>query len=156
MIKIKKLENEKDVSLLASIEREVHGDYFNEKDFTKWSNEGVIVISLDEDKIIGFIVITKPDFERFESERKWLEADGVDEDLYSITTVSLLKEYRGKGIGSQMMEYAINFMDKPTCLFAFIENKPAVNLYKKYDFKIVDTWITRAKKERCSMIRMPK
>ena len=54
--------------------------------------------------------------------------------------ISILDGYRGKGIGSAMMEISIdharNFLENISLitLTAFADNHPAINLYKKYGF----------------------
>jgi RimJ/RimL family protein N-acetyltransferase len=52
----------------------------------------------------------------------------------------ILKGYRGIGIGTAMMEYAIKWAkDKgfeKISLSAFSTNEPAINLYKKFRFEV--------------------
>ena len=54
--------------------------------------------------------------------------------------MSILKEYRGIGIGSAMMDYMISWAKekgyKKISLSVFSTNQPAINLYRKFGFEI--------------------
>lgn len=55
--------------------------------------------------------------------------------------IAISKEFRGIGLGEKLLKFIINkskkkFKPKNIYLFAFAENKPALNLYKKLGFKI--------------------
>lgn len=50
------------------------------------------------------------------------------------------KEYRGKKIGNLLLNYALSRVNIPEIkLSVFIENTPAIELYKKNNFKVIET-----------------
>ena len=59
-----------------------------------------------------------------------------------ITTLAVLKEYRGQGIANELMEYAIDSCDQQGCcqlsLEVRVSNTPAINLYQKHGFETVN------------------
>lgn len=62
-------------------------------------------------------------------------------DIGSILNVAVDKKYRGKKIGSKLIEESIKVFDlnniKEISLEVRVSNLIAINLYKKYDFKEV-------------------
>jgi ribosomal protein S18 acetylase RimI-like enzyme len=60
-----------------------------------------------------------------------------------ITNVSVMKEYMGSGIASNLIkmciEYAEKFNYNEIKLEVYKDNKPAVNFYKKYNFTQIET-----------------
>ena len=79
-------------------------------------------IYIYNDQILGFIVYSII-YERCE-----------------LDYIGVLEEYQNTGIASKLMEYMINNCREKDCenisLEVNISNDKAINLYKKYDFKI--------------------
>lgn len=77
----------------------------------------------DDLSIIGFII-----------------ADIYD-DRAEIIDVAVNVNDRKKGIGSKLLEYVINLCKEKGCKSITLEvkynNVPAIELYKKYDFKVI-------------------
>ncbi|MCE4618910.1 MAG: GNAT family N-acetyltransferase [Desulfurococcales archaeon] len=70
--------------------------------------------------------------------RQWLEPRKAGH----LVSIAVLKEYRGRGIGSALLSETIEVMKtvyKVESLFleVRVSNTPAINLYKKFGFKIV-------------------
>lgn len=55
-----------------------------------------------------------------------------------ITNVSVINEYAGKGLASQLLENCINYATekkfREISLEVSVKNEPAIRLYRKYDF----------------------
>lgn len=66
-----------------------------------------------------------------------------ENDFGFITNVSVIKEYIGTGIASELLkmciEYATNQHYKSIKLEVIKDNIPAINFYKKYNFTQIDT-----------------
>lgn len=64
-------------------------------------------------------------------------------DLVEIFTIAIDKDYRGQGIGSELLEHLIQVAKdngaKEIWLEASTRNEAAVNLYQKYGFNIQST-----------------
>ena len=64
-------------------------------------------------------------------------------DLVEIFTIAVDKDYREDGIGSKLLEHVINYARENKAgeiwLEASTKNIAAINLYKKYGFKIQST-----------------
>ena len=68
---------------------------------------------------------------------------GVDQDQFygNITTICVIDEYRGHGIGNKLMKYIL-IMGKEADFLSLnvrVDNSPAIHLYEKYGFKFVCT-----------------
>jgi ribosomal protein S18 acetylase RimI-like enzyme len=86
-----------------------------------------IVAINENNKIIGFIVIDGFNVKRMSHVSKLV--------------IGILPEYRGLGIGSNLMERAIKFVEESKIinrieLTVLENNENAINLYKKFNFKI--------------------
>lgn len=58
-------------------------------------------------------------------------------DRLEIDYIYVLEKYRNNGIASVLLDYLFNKYDYSCTLEVRIDNIPAINLYKKYQFKIV-------------------
>ena len=122
---------EEDVKILvnqkASIDEEV--DYVRGMlEGTERKNK-VYLLAEHDDKIVGSTSIEL---------EKWRK------NHIGIFAIAIIKEYRGLGLGKYLMSEIINSAKRdlnPVPQFiqleAYINNKPAVNLYKKMGFKAV-------------------
>ena len=59
-----------------------------------------------------------------------------EENMWELDDFYILEEYRGRGIGSQVLEYIVKKYDR-IFLYVFKENIGAISLYEKYGFKVV-------------------
>lgn len=64
---------------------------------------------------------------------------GIDTNEPFIYNLEVFKEYRGKGYSKEIMKYIIDKYNA-NCLSVRPDNKIAINLYKKFGFKIVQTY----------------
>jgi len=91
------------------------------------------VIAKDKGKIIGVL--------------QWYVKEDPDDGVVEFEEIYVLKEYRGKGIGSLLVEFSIQSVKdyfnkigfKPRKIFLFVSknNIPARKLYKKHGFKFI-------------------
>lgn len=91
------------------------------------------ILAKDGDKIIGVL--------------QWYVKEEPDEGLAEIEEVFVSEKYRGRGIASLLVmfaiktirEYFIKFNFKPRKIFLFVgkENISARKLYEKYGFKLI-------------------
>lgn len=62
-----------------------------------------------------------------------LAADGELDDFY------VLPQFRGRGIGSAILENCIRESQAPLLLYVFTKNKGAISLYQRFGFQITET-----------------
>jgi RimJ/RimL family protein N-acetyltransferase len=91
------------------------------------SNKGLIIVAQDNMHVVGFATLA----------RGRLEKNKHRADL----GIVILKEFRGMGIGTTMMNHMIEWAEKQEglekiSLTVFSTNKAAINLYRKFGFKI--------------------
>ena len=100
--------------------------YFNSRNVNVIKNHIVTLLVIDNNNIIGYGHL---DFEKY----IWLG-------------VCILKKYRGKGYGTLMIKNLIYIANNNNIKNIFLtvdkENIPAINLYKKFDFKIIEEFDT--------------
>lgn len=102
------------------------GDWTNASSIDLSIDENLSYIAKDNNKIVGYLVAV------FDDDTDEVETDGI-----FIQNVGVLSEYRGKGIGSKLMETILvaNIKNSFT-LLVDIDNSVAQELYKKLGFKI--------------------
>ncbi len=91
------------------------------------------VIAKDKNKIVGIL--------------QWYIKEDPKAGVVEFEEINVLKEYRGKGVGSLLIEYAIQSVKdyfreikiKPRKIFLFVseKNEVARYLYEKHGFKFV-------------------
>ena len=67
----------------------------------------------------------------------------INNKIIHLFHVNVQKNYQGKGIGSKLIEKIINYSKENNYALTtsvISTNKKAINLYKKYDFKIIDKY----------------
>ena len=83
------------------------------------------IIKNNEDKILGFLIYNEI-FEEFH-----------------ILNIAVHKEAQGKGIGTKLLNFIIEKARKQNDAYIFLEvrttNISAINLYKKFNFEILET-----------------
>jgi len=82
---------------------------------------GDILLASNKNEIIGAVVLNKTGM-----------TDYIPENI--LVYIAINKDYRGKGIGKKMMEYAIEITDGNIALHCEPDN-PAFHLYEKLGFK---------------------
>lgn len=78
---------------------------------------------------------------------QWYPKEDPKAGVAEFEEIFVVKEYRGKGIASKLVEFAINSVKsffvinkvKPRKIFLFVnkDNTPAKNLYEKHGFKFI-------------------
>jgi len=94
----------------------------------KLSNKSTRAIAIDKSSntIIGMIAFYSNDMKNFES---------------YIPIVAVLEEYRGMGVGNQLLKMCIEYLSENRFKKVVIKtwkNNNAINLYKKHGFKIIE------------------
>ena len=108
-----------------SVEREAK---FIER-FYKNKN-GVMFIALDEDVVVGNAIVERNRVERYSHRAE--------------ISITVLREYWGRGIGTRLMEMMIDFSKKSGIEILYLEvrsdNHRAVSLYEKFGFERLGTY----------------
>lgn len=81
-------------------------------------NTGEILVDTDNNNLIGYVFI------------------GKSKDKGFISTLEIVKEYRGYGFGKELLKDAINKYDAID-LVVYKDNKVALDMYKKFGFVII-------------------
>eukprot|EP00916_Digyalum_oweni_P002537 GHVL01004648.1.p1 GENE.GHVL01004648.1~~GHVL01004648.1.p1 ORF type:complete len:161 (+),score=23.86 GHVL01004648.1:100-582(+) len=72
-----------------------------------------------------------------------LEPCGVGQKRLYIMTIGVLNAYTRNGIGAQLLEWAVKIAKENNAaeirLHVWVENKSAVEFYKKFNFEVVET-----------------
>ncbi|NPA80629.1 MAG: GNAT family N-acetyltransferase [Thermotogae bacterium] len=59
----------------------------------------------------------------------------LTDDLYELTLIGVLPEYRGKGVGKRLLAGVIGAVKGDIYLHVEVRNEPAINLYEKFGFR---------------------
>ncbi len=112
-----------DLDQVMIIEKESFNEHWKRKDFEYEINENAfsnMVVYEKENKILGILGYY------------------ILFDDAQITTIATLKEARGQGVATELMEYLIEDCNKKQCSVLSLEvrksNFKAQNLYKKFEF----------------------
>lgn len=112
-----------DLNQVMIIEKESFNEHWKRKDFEYEINENIysnMVVYEKENKILGILGYY------------------ILFDDAQITTIATLKEARGQGIATKLMEYLIDDCNKKQCSVLSLEvrksNFKAQSLYKKFEF----------------------
>lgn len=112
-----------DLDQVMIIEKESFNEHWKRKDFEYEISENAfsnMVVYEKENKILGILGYY------------------ILFDDAQITTIATLKEARGQGIATELMEYLIEDCNKKQCSVLSLEvrksNSKAQNLYKKFEF----------------------
>jgi len=116
-----------DVKGLLEIEKECFPSPWPEiaflEEITRPWSKGILIEDKDREKIIGYAIM-------------WIVYDECHLINFAINPI-----YQGKGFGNILMESVINYAKKKRAAYIVLEvrrsNKRAINLYKKYGFKII-------------------
>lgn len=116
---IRKIRKE-DISKIYDLGKIYDNRFSSLYDLESYINDNKYEIYVSEnDNINGFIILT---------------------NMYNIKEILLIyvdEKYRGKGIGSKLLKEIENNGDK-ILLEVSIENIPAISLYKKFDYKVIN------------------
>jgi len=94
--------------------------------------EGVIYVAVDNNKFIGFIGLKKY------QERPWAEKFIDFKKSIALSWIALLKEYRGKGIGSKLLDVADEQVKKWGKERIWLNCKEdRINFYKRNGYEVV-------------------
>lgn len=111
-------------SFIPPLSSTVNIDEYSRKIFAS----AFTVEAWEQEKLIGFIAVYLNDPQK---------------NMGFITNVSLLTEFKGKGIASKLLESCVDSARKSGFKFIKLEvavmNDNAIKLYEKYGFKIVST-----------------
>ncbi len=94
---------------------------YNVKEYI--NDEKYMLFVYKEIKILGFMIVLK------------------NIDCYEIELIVVSEYNRKKGIGSKMIEFLIDSLDKKQVILleVSVQNKIALKLYAKYGFKVIST-----------------
>lgn len=136
-MKIQKIKKSNNLSDIANLINDTHekGDYmFSDQKsdpesvsrILKNKNFHLFIASV-EGKMVGFcLVLIRKNTKEIKH-------------IAKIQAISVLKDFRGKGVGSELLKYTINWLKKNKTHTVYLEvisdNKGAVSLYKKNKFK---------------------
>lgn len=135
--------------LLSSFEKEIGANIsvpewgyteVGEKDYNYFLNKQFIYVAEENEKIVGFIT------GEILSKKEWYTVQ-----LGTINNLFVLKEYRGKGLGKQLMETMMEaFREKGINnfeLYAFNNNTNTLKFYEKLGFKKYNVQMLYQEKE---------
>jgi len=112
--------------------------HYKDKEFTQkrvecYLTHNFTIVAKDDDKIVGML--------------QWHVKEDPDDGLAELEEVHVMEEYRQKGIGSELVKFAVQSAKeyfkkmgfKPRKIFLFVgkQNKAGRALYEKYGFKYV-------------------
>ena len=85
------------------------------------------------------------DFERIRSDGRLCGYIYIHEyeDGLELDDFYLLKEYRGRGIGTEVLSARISTLGIPVYLYVFKRNEAAFHLYRKFGFEVIKDLGTR-------------
>lgn len=86
----------------------------------KEGQDGFILVAHEEEQIVGVVIINDTNMERFIPE-------------HILVYIAVHGDYRGEGLGKQLMEHVIEATDGDIALHVEPDN-PAKYLYEKYGF----------------------
>ena len=88
------------------------------------SNDDIMLLALDGDKVVGNAIVERNRVIRYHHRAE--------------ISITVIKEYWGRGIGSKLMEMMIDFANGAGIEILYLEvradNDRAIKLYKKYGF----------------------
>jgi RimJ/RimL family protein N-acetyltransferase len=123
---LKKLDDETDLMMYEPGERDTSVDQMAERINESKKNSSFLVVAEDNGVFVGFL----------SADRGF--ANKIKHSAYVV--VGIIKEYRGKGIGSSLFTELLDWADKSNILrlelTVMIHNEIAINLYKKFGFNI--------------------
>jgi [ribosomal protein S18]-alanine N-acetyltransferase len=122
-----RLISEKDLDQVVLLEKELFGDDSWDKEtfFEQINNNPYASIYIFEEnyKIIGYVDL-------------WIAYENAD-----LANIGVSKQYQGKGIGSQLMQFCERIVNQNKCenysLEVRVSNIKAIHLYEKFGFQIV-------------------
>ena len=141
-IEIPQIEDFSKVNELAKQVHELHVNWrpdlffsvdevISKEDFEKMVQDKEIFVARVEDEIVGYITINiKEKNNPSMRYRKQLQIEAICVD----------EKNRGKGIGTELLEYARKFGKENNCTDLYLtvnkENEKAIKIYEKFGFKV--------------------
>ncbi len=141
-IEIPKIEDLKKVNELAKQVHELHVNWrpdlflsvdeiISKEDFEKMIQDKEIFVARIEDEIVGYIIINiKEKNNPSMRYRKQLQIEAICVD----------EKNRGKGIGTELLEYVRKFGKENNCTDLYLtvnkENEKAIKVYEEFGFKV--------------------
>ncbi len=122
-----RLISEEDLDQVVLLEKELFGDdSWDKETFVEQINNNPyasIYIFEDNHKIVGYVDL-------------WIAYENAD-----LANIGVSKQYQGKGIGSQLMEFCERIVNQNNCenysLEVRVSNLKAIHLYEKFGFQKV-------------------
>lgn len=141
-IELPKIENFKRVNELAKQVHEIHVNWrpdlffsvdevISKEAFEEMIQTNRIFVAKIENEIVGYVT--------FSIEEKNNPSMRYRKQL-QIQAICVDEKYRGKGIGTELLNYVKDFGKENNCTDLYLtvneENKDAINLYEKFGFKV--------------------
>ena len=122
-----KTENKPDKLIYAGFSKEEARSFIEKFQNSK---SDVMFVAVDGEKVVGNAIVERNRILRYNHRAE--------------ISITVLKEYWGRGIGSRLMEMMIEFAEKTGVEILYLEvradNQRAVNLYTKYEFCAIGTY----------------
>ena len=131
-------------SFKSSIIKEVTSEDVTDKYFTDWFFKIRDMVDVDPEQFPFDMITHGGDIAVYGyfSDNKLdgiIRVDGYD-DNYELSFFFVNTERQQQGVGQFLFQYVLNkYRDKKLALHVYIHNAPAIHIYKKYGFDIVET-----------------
>lgn len=103
--------------------------------------EGNAYAAMENGRIIGSVILRQVPEHGYEK-ADWHFPSDYD-NIIVVYTLAVHPEYSGKGVGKQLVDFAINYGRengmKAARLDVYEKNEPAIRLYQKCGFQYIDT-----------------
>lgn len=140
MVKIRRAEY-KDLTEIMKLDEECFGESYSFDMWEELLNDFILLLAFDENKLIGCISVIKniKDISNSMSKGMMNFMNKMEiKECYLIASICVLKNYRGTGIGTELIRRAIKKTKGYILLNVRVSNEKAIKFYKRHNFLIYD------------------